>query len=53
LVIIDAGLIFSNDAQVCAGLSSRLQEYKSENAQLEELLTAEVKHYHHFLFKGI
>ncbi|MCH95735.1 golgin candidate 1-like, partial [Trifolium medium] len=26
---------------VCAGLSSRLQEYKSENAQLEELLTAE------------
>ncbi|KAF9606387.1 hypothetical protein IFM89_025076 [Coptis chinensis] len=27
--------------QVCAGLSSRLQEYKSENAQLEELLTAE------------
>ncbi|KOM54198.1 hypothetical protein LR48_Vigan10g009000 [Vigna angularis] len=28
-------------ARVCAGLSSRLQEYKSENAQLEELLTAE------------
>lgn len=28
-------------AKVCAGLSSRLQEYKSENAQLEELLTAE------------
>ncbi|KAF9599146.1 hypothetical protein IFM89_035425 [Coptis chinensis] len=27
--------------EVCAGLSSRLQEYKSENAQLEELLTAE------------
>ncbi|GER28815.1 golgin candidate 1 [Striga asiatica] len=26
---------------VCAGLSSRLQEYKSENAQLEELLMAE------------
>ncbi|PPR94248.1 hypothetical protein GOBAR_AA26406 [Gossypium barbadense] len=26
---------------VCAGLSSRLQEYKSENAQLEELLIAE------------
>ncbi|KAJ6830981.1 golgin-84 isoform X1 [Iris pallida] len=25
-------------ARVCAGLSSRLQEYKSENAQLEELL---------------
>ncbi|KAF3443736.1 hypothetical protein FNV43_RR13426 [Rhamnella rubrinervis] len=24
--------------EVCAGLSSRLQEYKSENAQLEELL---------------
>ncbi|XP_010548691.1 PREDICTED: golgin candidate 1 isoform X2 [Tarenaya hassleriana] len=28
-------------ARVCAGLSSRLQEYKAENAQLEELLTAE------------
>lgn len=28
-------------ARVCAGLSSRLQEYKSENAQLEELLFAE------------
>ncbi|KAL5172200.1 Golgin candidate 1 [Glycine soja] len=28
-------------ARVCAGLSSRLQEYKSENAQLEELLTSE------------
>ncbi|XP_051113992.1 golgin candidate 1-like isoform X2 [Andrographis paniculata] len=28
-------------ARVCAELSSRLQEYKSENAQLEELLTAE------------
>ncbi|GAB4839027.1 Complement component 1 Q subcomponent-binding protein, mitochondrial [Ancistrocladus abbreviatus] len=28
-------------ARVCAGLSSRLQEYKYENAQLEELLTAE------------
>ncbi|KAJ7969547.1 golgin candidate 1 [Quillaja saponaria] len=28
-------------ARVCAGLSSRLQGYKSENAQLEELLTAE------------
>ncbi|XP_028079621.1 golgin candidate 1 isoform X1 [Camellia sinensis] len=28
-------------ARVCAGLQSRLQEYKSENAQLEELLTAE------------
>ncbi|KAF6161634.1 hypothetical protein GIB67_017272 [Kingdonia uniflora] len=28
-------------ARVCAGLSSRLQEYKSENAQLEELLNAE------------
>ncbi|KAL1560968.1 golgin candidate 1 isoform X2 [Salvia divinorum] len=28
-------------ARVCGGLSSRLQEYKSENAQLEELLTAE------------
>ncbi|XP_060668656.1 golgin candidate 1 isoform X6 [Ziziphus jujuba] len=28
-------------AKVCAGLSSRLQEYKSENAQLEELLFAE------------
>lgn len=28
-------------AKVCAGLSSRLQEYKSENAQLEELLVAE------------
>ncbi|KAI3810839.1 hypothetical protein L1987_20462 [Smallanthus sonchifolius] len=28
---------------VCAGLSSRLQEYKSENAQLEELLVAEEK----------
>ncbi|XP_070033188.1 golgin candidate 1 isoform X1 [Nicotiana tomentosiformis] len=28
-------------ARVCAGLSSRLQEYKSENAQLEELLVAE------------
>ncbi|KAM1389811.1 hypothetical protein ACFX13_018137 [Malus domestica] len=28
-------------ARVCAGLSSRLQEYKSENAQLEELLVSE------------
>ncbi|CAI0543494.1 unnamed protein product [Linum tenue] len=28
-------------ARVCAGLSTRLQEYKSENAQLEELLIAE------------
>ncbi|KAM7259974.1 hypothetical protein ACFE04_015715 [Oxalis oulophora] len=28
-------------ARVCAGLSNRLQEYKSENAQLEELLFAE------------
>lgn len=28
-------------ARVCAGLSSRLQEYKSENSQLEELLIAE------------
>ncbi|XP_058094419.1 golgin candidate 1-like [Magnolia sinica] len=28
-------------ARVCAGLSSRLQEYKLENAQLEELLVAE------------
>ncbi|XP_073307425.1 golgin candidate 1-like isoform X2 [Primulina huaijiensis] len=28
-------------ARVCAGLSSRLQEYKSENAQLEELLMGE------------
>lgn len=28
-------------ARVCAGLSSRLQEYKSENAQLEELLLVE------------
>lgn len=28
-------------ARVCAGLSSRLQEYKSENAQLEELLLSE------------
>ncbi|KAL5226614.1 hypothetical protein ABZP36_014879 [Zizania latifolia] len=28
-------------ARVCAGLSSRLQEYKSENAQLEELLVHE------------
>nr|XP_025647680.1 golgin candidate 1 [Arachis hypogaea] len=28
-------------AWVCAGLSTRLQEYKSENAQLEELLTVE------------
>ncbi|CAG7860883.1 unnamed protein product [Brassica rapa] len=28
-------------ARVCAGLSSRLQEIKAENAQLEELLTAE------------
>ncbi|XP_068641982.1 golgin candidate 1-like [Aristolochia californica] len=28
-------------ARVCAGLSSRLQEYKYENAQLEELLIAE------------
>ncbi|OIW03700.1 hypothetical protein TanjilG_29735 [Lupinus angustifolius] len=27
--------------EVCAGLSSRLQEYKSENAQLEELLIAD------------
>ncbi|ESQ50363.1 hypothetical protein EUTSA_v10001922mg [Eutrema salsugineum] len=28
-------------ARVCAGLSSRLQELKGENAQLEELLSAE------------
>ncbi|XP_062090880.1 golgin candidate 1 isoform X2 [Humulus lupulus] len=28
-------------ARVCAGLQTRLQEYKSENAQLEELLVAE------------
>uniref|UniRef100_A0A1J3F5T5 Golgin candidate 1 n=1 Tax=Noccaea caerulescens TaxID=107243 RepID=A0A1J3F5T5_NOCCA len=28
-------------ARVCAGLSSRLQEIKAENAQLEELLNAE------------
>ncbi|URD75299.1 hypothetical protein MUK42_35580, partial [Musa troglodytarum] len=28
-------------AKVCAGLSSRLQEYKAENKQLEELLVAE------------
>ncbi|KAA8534919.1 hypothetical protein F0562_029865 [Nyssa sinensis] len=28
-------------SRVCAGLSSRLQEYKSENAQLEELLVSE------------
>ncbi|XP_068343413.1 golgin candidate 1-like isoform X2 [Pyrus communis] len=28
-------------ARVCAGLSSRLQEYKFENAQLEELLMSE------------
>ncbi|XP_062206837.1 golgin-84-like [Phragmites australis] len=28
-------------ARICAGLSSRLQEYKSENAQLEELLVQE------------
>ncbi|CAA6666046.1 unnamed protein product [Spirodela intermedia] len=28
-------------ARVCAGLSSRLQEYRSENAQLEELLVKE------------
>ncbi|CAN6456683.1 unnamed protein product [Victoria cruziana] len=28
-------------ARVCSGLSSRLQEYKSENAQLEELLIVE------------
>ncbi|KAJ4876999.1 Golgin candidate 1 [Raphanus sativus] len=28
-------------ARVCAGLSSRLQEIKAENAQLEELLTSE------------
>ncbi|CAM6042279.1 unnamed protein product [Sphagnum compactum] len=30
-------------ARVCAGLSSRLQEYRSENLQLEELLQFEVK----------
>lgn len=36
--------------QVCAGLSSRLQEYKSENAQLEELLIAEVKYNCYVLF---
>ncbi|KAJ7299177.1 hypothetical protein O6H91_10G031300 [Diphasiastrum complanatum] len=30
-------------AKVCAGLSSRLQEYKAENAQLEELLENERK----------
>ncbi|XP_078444587.1 golgin candidate 1-like [Wolffia australiana] len=29
-------------ARVCAGLSSRLQEYKAENTQLEELLMREV-----------
>ncbi|KAI3910917.1 hypothetical protein MKW98_022604 [Papaver atlanticum] len=28
-------------SRVCAGLSSRLQEYKSENKQLEELLVSE------------
>ncbi|KAJ4838998.1 hypothetical protein Tsubulata_021452 [Turnera subulata] len=28
-------------ARVCAGLQTRLQEYKSENAQLEELLISE------------
>lgn len=28
-------------ARACAGLQSRLQEFKTENAQLEELLTAE------------
>ncbi|KAI3935810.1 hypothetical protein MKX01_032994 [Papaver californicum] len=28
-------------ARVCAGLSTRLQEYKSENKQLEELLVSE------------
>ncbi|XP_021741332.1 uncharacterized protein LOC110707613 [Chenopodium quinoa] len=32
---------FASFCIVCAGLSSRLQEYKSENAQLEELLTSE------------
>lgn len=36
-------LIHIIDDQVCAGLLTRLQECKSENAQLEELLTAEVK----------
>ncbi|KAK9099049.1 hypothetical protein Syun_026094 [Stephania yunnanensis] len=30
-------------AKVCAGLSSRVQEYKSENAQLEELISVERK----------
>lgn len=30
------------DVQVCAGLSTRLQEYKSESKQLEELLISEV-----------
>lgn len=38
------------DIQVCAGLLTRLQECKSENAQLEELLTAEVKHHANFSF---
>ena len=41
--VLDA-LLALGGFQVCAGLQSRLQEYKSENAQLEELLIAEVKH---------
>ncbi|XLR56619.1 hypothetical protein S83_007291, partial [Arachis hypogaea] len=31
----------NNRSWVCAGLSTHLQEYKSKNAQLEKLLTAE------------
>jgi hypothetical protein len=38
-------ILFVTSIQVCAGLSSRLQEYKSESAQLEELLIVEVKHH--------
>ena len=40
---LDALLIILVNNQVCAGLSTRLQEHKSENAQLEELLIAEVR----------
>lgn len=36
-------LFWPISVQVCAGLSSRLQEYKSENSQLEVLLVSEVK----------
>ena len=43
-------LMHAIDIQVCAGLLTRLQECKSENAQLEELLTAEVKHHANFSF---